>query len=103
METILPVVPMFHVNAWGIPYAAAMSGAKMVMPGARMDGESLYELMENEQVTLSAGVPTIWMMLLAAAEKSGSKMESLKRNVIGGSAAHRLPDSNIAPAVNIKL
>ncbi len=56
-ESILPVVPMFHVNAWGIPYAAAMCGAKMVMPGARMDGEALYELMENEQVTLSARPP----------------------------------------------
>ena len=65
MESILPVVPMFHVNAWGIPYAAAMCGTKMVLPGARMDGEAIYELMENEGVTLSAGVPTLWMMLLA--------------------------------------
>ena len=64
-ETILPVVPMFHVNAWGIPYASAMCGAKMVMPGPAMDGQSLYELMESEGVTISAGVPTIWMMLLA--------------------------------------
>ncbi len=87
METILPVVPMFHVNAWGIPYAAAMSGAKMVMPGAQMDGESLYELMENEQVTLSAGVPTIWMMLLAYMKENNKKLTTMKRTVIGGAAA----------------
>jgi fatty-acyl-CoA synthase len=89
METILPVVPMFHVNAWGIPYAAAMCGAKMVMPGARMDGESLYELMESEQVTLSAGVPTIWMMLLGYMKENNKKFSSMKRTVIGGAAAPR--------------
>ncbi len=86
METILPVVPMFHVNAWGIPYAAAMSGAKIVLPGARMDGESLYELMENEGVTLSAGVPTIWMMLLGYMKENNKKFSTMKRTVIGGSA-----------------
>lgn len=86
METILPVVPMFHVNAWGIPYAAAMSGAKIVLPGARMDGESLYELMENERVTLSAGVPTIWMMLLGYMKENNKKFSTMKRTVIGGSA-----------------
>ncbi len=89
LETILPVVPMFHVNAWGIPYAAAMCGAKMVMPGARMDGESLYELMESEQVTLSAGVPTIWMMLLGYMKENNKKFSSMKRTVIGGAAAPR--------------
>jgi fatty-acyl-CoA synthase len=89
LETILPVVPMFHVNAWGIPYAAAMSGAKMVMPGARMDGEALYELMESEQVTLSAGVPTIWMMLLGYMKENNKKFSSMKRTVIGGAAAPR--------------
>ena len=87
METILPVVPMFHVNAWGIPYAAAMCGAKMVMPGARMDGEALFELMESEQVTLSAGVPTIWMMLLAYMKENDKKFTSMQRTVIGGAAA----------------
>ncbi len=86
METILPVVPMFHVNAWGIPYAAAMCGAKMVLPGARMDGEALYELMENEAVTLSAGVPTIWMMLLAYLKENNKKFTTMKRTVIGGAA-----------------
>lgn len=86
-ETILPVVPMFHANAWGIPYAAAMTGAKLVMPGPGLDGNSLLEMIDGHNVTLALGVPTIWMMLLDAAEKSGSKMPSLTRNVIGGSAA----------------
>jgi fatty-acyl-CoA synthase len=88
-ETILPVVPMFHVNAWGIPYAAAMCGAKMVMPGARMDGEAIFELMETEKVTLSAGVPTVWMMLLAYVKESGKRFTTMKRTVIGGAAAPR--------------
>ena len=72
-EAILPVVPMFHVNAWGIPYASAMCGAKMVMPGPAMDGASIYELMESEGVTISAGVPTIWMMLLAYMKENDKK------------------------------
>jgi 3-(methylthio)propionyl---CoA ligase len=86
-ETILPVVPMFHANAWGIPYAAAMCGAKLIMPGPGLDGDSLLGLIDDYQVSLALGVPTIWQMLLASAAKSGSKMDSLKRNVIGGSAA----------------
>jgi fatty-acyl-CoA synthase len=86
-ETILPVVPMFHANAWGIPYAAAMTGAKLVMPGPGLDGDSLVDLIDEQKVTLALGVPTIWMMLLASAEKSGSKLKTLRRNVIGGSAA----------------
>ncbi len=88
-ETVMPVVPMFHVNAWGIPYAAAMCGAKMVMPGARMDGEAIFELMETEGVTLSAGVPTVWMMLLAYVKESGKRFTTMKRTVIGGAAAPR--------------
>jgi fatty-acyl-CoA synthase len=86
-DTILPVVPMFHANAWGIPYAAAMIGSKLVMPGPGLDGDSLLHLIESEEVTLALGVPTIWQMLIAAAKKAGSRMETLKRNVIGGSAA----------------
>ena len=86
-DTILPVVPMFHANAWGIPYAAAMTGAKLVMPGPGLDGDSLVGLIDTYQVTLALGVPTIWQMLLSAAAKSGSKLPSLARNVIGGSAA----------------
>jgi len=89
LENILPVVPMFHVNAWGIPYAAAMCGAKLVMPGAKMDGASLYELMEAEQVTLSLGVPTIWMMLLSYMKENNKRFSSMKRTVIGGAAAPR--------------
>jgi 3-(methylthio)propionyl---CoA ligase len=88
-ETILPVVPMFHVNAWGVPYAAAMCGAKLVMPGARLDGASLYELMENEQVTISLGVPTVWLMLLTYMRENAKKLSSMQRTVIGGSAAPR--------------
>jgi len=88
-DSILPVVPMFHANAWGIPYAAAMSGAKMVMPGSQMDGQSIYELMEQEQVTLSAGVPTVWLMLLGHVKENNLRFSSMNRTVIGGSAAPR--------------
>ncbi len=87
LDTILPVVPMFHVNAWGTPYAAAMCGAKLVLPGARMDGASIYELMESEQVTISLGVPTVWMMLLAFLKENNKQFSTMKRTVIGGSAA----------------
>lgn len=86
-EIILPVVPMFHANAWGIPYCAAMAGAKLVMPGPLLDGKNLLDLIDTQGVTLALGVPTIWMALLDAAQKSGSKMKTLRRNVIGGSAA----------------
>ncbi len=85
-DTVLPVVPMFHVNAWGLPYACCMIGAKLVFPGAAMDGASLFELLEQEKVTLSAGVPTIWMGLLAHVKKEKSRFSALKRTVIGGSA-----------------
>lgn len=86
-DTVLPVVPMFHVNAWGIPYAAALTGARLVLPGPGLDGDSLVSLIEDQGVTLALGVPTIWMGLLAAAEKRGATLPSLVRNVIGGSAA----------------
>ena len=85
-DTILPVVPMFHVNAWGLPYAACMVGAKMVYPGAAMDGKSLYELMEGEGVTMSAGVPTIWQGLLGYTDANNLKFSTMTRTVIGGSA-----------------
>ncbi len=85
-DVTLPVVPMFHVNAWGVPYAAAMVGSKLVLPGAGMDGKSLLELIENEQVTSALGVPTVWLGLLAAAKTAGKKMSSLRQVVIGGSA-----------------
>ena len=85
-DTILPVVPMFHVNAWGLPYVACMVGAKMVFPGAALDGKSLYELFETERVTLSAGVPTVWQGLLGYVEANGLKFSTMRRTVIGGSA-----------------
>ena len=85
-DAVLPVVPMFHVNAWGLPYSCAMAGAKLVFPGAGMDGASLHELMETEKVTLSAGVPTIWMGLLAHLKQNGARFSTLNRTVIGGSA-----------------
>ncbi|MBU6501762.1 MAG: fatty-acid--CoA ligase [Burkholderiales bacterium] len=85
-DAILPVVPMFHVNAWGIPYSAAMTGAKLVFPGPAMDGKSIYELMETEKVSFAAGVPTVWQMLLAHMQAGGLRFSTLKRTVIGGSA-----------------
>ena len=85
-DSILPVVPMFHVNAWGLPYAACMNGAKLVFPGAGLDGKNLYELFEAEKVTVSAGVPTVWQGLLAYVEANGLKFSTMRRTVIGGSA-----------------
>ena len=85
-DAVLPVVPMFHVNAWGIPYSAALTGCKVVFPGAAMDGKSIYELIEAEQVTYAAGVPTVWQMLLGHMKPAGLRFSSLKRTVIGGSA-----------------
>ena len=85
-DAVLPVVPMFHVNAWGLPYAACMVGAKLVFPGPGLDGKSLYELFEAEQVTLSAGVPTVWQALLGHVETNKLKFSTMKRTVIGGSA-----------------
>lgn len=85
-DSVLPVVPMFHVNAWGIPYSAAMVGAKLVFPGPALDGKSVYELIESEGVTFAAGVPTVWQMLLGHMKPAGLKFASLRRTVIGGSA-----------------
>jgi 3-(methylthio)propionyl---CoA ligase len=85
-DTILPVVPMFHVNAWGLPYAACMMGAKLVFPGPGLDGKSLYELFESEHVTMSAGVPTVWQGLLSFVEAGDLKFSTMRRTVIGGSA-----------------
>ncbi|MDB5874171.1 MAG: alkK [Ramlibacter sp.] len=85
-DSILPVVPMFHVNAWGIPYSAALVGAKLVFPGPAMDGKSVYELMEAEKVNFAAGVPTVWQMLLGHMKPGNLRFSTLKRTVIGGSA-----------------
>jgi fatty-acyl-CoA synthase len=86
-DAVLPVVPMFHVNAWGIPYAAPMTGAKIVFPGAGMDGASLAELINQEKATLLLGVPTIWLMLLNHLRDTQQRIDSVKNVVIGGSAA----------------
>ena len=89
-DVVLPVVPMFHANAWSIPYGAPMAGAKIVLPGAAMDGASIYELLETEGVTMTAAVPTVWLMLLQHLEKDENRrLSTLKRVVIGGSAAPR--------------
>ncbi len=86
---ILPVVPLFHANSWSIAFSAPMSGAKLVMPGAKLDGASVYEMLESEQVQVTAGVPTVWLMLLQYMQKEGKRFSHLKRCVIGGSAAPR--------------
>ena len=91
-DCVLPVVPMFHVNAWGVPYIAAANGCKLVLPGPGLDGPSLVNLIDSEQVTLALGVPTIWQGLLSALEQSGSQASSLQRTIVGGSA---LPPSMI--------
>jgi acyl-CoA synthetase (AMP-forming)/AMP-acid ligase II len=85
-DTVLPVVPMFHVNAWGLPYSALLSGAKLVLPGAALDGKSLYELFEGEGVTFSAGVPTVWLGLVNYALQNDLQFSTFRRTVIGGSA-----------------
>jgi fatty-acyl-CoA synthase len=85
-DCILPVVPMFHANAWGVCYAAPMVGAKLVFPGAALDGKSLHELFEAERVTFSAGVPTVWLGLLQYLKQSGARFSTLQRTVVGGAA-----------------
>jgi acyl-CoA synthetase (AMP-forming)/AMP-acid ligase II len=85
-EVVLPVVPMFHVNAWSLPYSCTMTGAKMVFPGPHLDGKSLHELFETEGVTMSAGVPTVWLGLLNYMKENRLRFSTLKTVVIGGSA-----------------
>jgi fatty-acyl-CoA synthase len=85
-SVILPVVPMFHVNAWGIPYFGPMNGAKLVFPGAALDGKSLYELFESEKVNCTAGVPTVWLALLAHMKQNNLRFSTLKTVVVGGAA-----------------
>lgn len=88
-ETIMPVVPMFHANAWGIAHTAPMVGATLVMPGGRMDGEAIYQLLDEERVSMTAAVPTVWLTLLQYLEETGKKLPYLNRVVIGGSACPR--------------
>ncbi|MHA7873358.1 MAG: AMP-binding protein, partial [Hyphococcus sp.] len=91
-DVLLPVVPMFHVNAWNTPYSCLMVGIKQVFPGPRLDGEGLYEMLETEKVTYSAGVPTVWLGLLQYLRESGKKLTTLKKGMSGGSA---LPEALI--------
>jgi len=91
-DTMLPVVPMFHVNAWNTPYSCLMIGVKQVFPGPRLDGEGLYEMLHSEKVTYSAGVPTVWLGLLQYLEETGKELPHLKRGLCGGSA---LPEALI--------
>jgi len=92
-DCVLPVVPLFHVNAWGAPYATLMVGAKIVFPGPKMgDGEALYNMLEDESVTLALGVPTVWLALLQYAKSAGKRLNKLERTVIGGAA---VPESMI--------
>ena len=91
MDRVLPVVPLFHVNAWGIPYSALMVGAKLVFPGPKMgDGEALYQLMEAEDVNIALGVPTVWLGLLQYCEKAGKRLDMLDRTIVGGAAVPRI-------------
>ena len=92
-DCVLPVVPLFHVNAWGVPYSALMVGAKLVLPGPKMgDGQALYELLEGENVTTALGVPTIWSTLLQYCAREGKRLDKLQRTCIGGAA---VPESMI--------
>ena len=102
-DSILPVVPMFHVNAWGIPYAACMNGAKLVFPGPGLDGKSLYELFEGEKVTMSAGVPTVWQALLGYVEANGLKFSTMRRSVIGGSACPEAMLRKFGDVYNVRV
>ncbi len=89
LDVIMPIAPMFHANAWGIPYVATMVGSKLVLPGRYLDGKSVYELLENEKVTFTAAVPTVWLMLLDYLDKNKLTLNYLKTCVIGGSACPR--------------
>ena len=102
-DSILPVVPMFHANSWSLAFSAPMTGAKLVMPGAKLDGESIYELLEAEQVTFSAAVPTVWLMLLQYLQKTGKRLTSMNRVAIGGSACPRAMLEAFEKVYNVKV
>ncbi|WP_201578204.1 long-chain-fatty-acid--CoA ligase [Psychrobacter okhotskensis] len=85
-DVLLPVVPMFHVNAWGTPYAAALTGCSLILPGPNLDGDSLVSVIDDYKVTVALGVPTIWQSLLTAAKNKGSKLDSMTRTIVGGAA-----------------
>jgi fatty-acyl-CoA synthase len=88
-DVVLPIVPMFHANSWGLAFSSPMAGAALVMPGAKLDGASIYELLNEFKVTLTGAVPTVWLLLLQHLEKTGGQLPYLERVVIGGSACPR--------------
>tara|TARA_R110002051_G_C8768889_1_gene503031 strand:+ start:23969 stop:25591 length:1623 start_codon:yes stop_codon:yes gene_type:complete len=101
MDVVMPVVPMFHVNAWGIPYSALMTGSKLVLPGSDMDGASLYQMINDEGVTVTAGVPTIWSGLLAYLEKNNLNLNDLQRVIVGGSACPEVMITTFSERYNV--
>jgi fatty-acyl-CoA synthase len=101
-DCLLPVVPMFHVNAWGLPYAAPLVGTKIVFPGAQLDGASLFELYEQEKVTATAGVPTVWLALLNHMKANKLKFSTLNRAVVGGSACPPAMIKSFAEDFNVR-
>ena len=103
LETILPVVPMFHINGWCIPYAAPIAGAKLVLPGPKLDGASLFDLIEAEKVTVSAGVPTIWLSLIQHVEQTGQRFTSMKRTCVGGSAMPKALIEKFVEKYNVEV
>ena len=102
-DTVLPVVPMFHVNAWGLPYAAPLNGCRLVLPGARLDGASLFDLIESEKVTFSAGVPTVWLSLAQHMEKLGVRPSTMRHTVLGGSAVPEAMIRKFAQAFDVEV
>src|SRR5262249_59632889 len=88
-EVILPIVPLFHANGWSLAFAAPMAGASLVMPGMKLDGASVYEMLTKYKVSSTAGVPTVWLMLLQYLETTGSQLPDLRSVLIGGSACPR--------------
>jgi len=102
-DTVLPVVPMFHVNAWGLPYSVPLSGAKMVFPGPALDGKSLYELFESEGVTFSAGVPTVWLGLVNYVLQNDLRFSTFRRTVIGGSACPPAMMDTLIDKLNVEV
>ncbi|KQT88095.1 long-chain-fatty-acid--CoA ligase [Aurantimonas sp. Leaf443] len=102
-DRILPIVPLFHANGWGLAFTAPMIGAGLVMPGARMDGASVYELLRSEKVTFSAAVPTVWLMLLQHLEKEGGDLPDLEKVVIGGAACPRVVTQKFQDNYGVKV
>ncbi len=103
LDVIMPIAPMFHANAWGIPYVATMVGAKLVLPGKNLDGKSIYNVLEREKVTFTAAVPTIWLMLFQFLETENKKLNYLKSCAIGGSACPKIMIENFAEKHNVNV